>query len=109
LELRPTRDLIQDELGNYYSIQSVEGDKITLVNAITHSAFRRILSDDFVEEVRKKYNENVAVGQYFQDALQSRIKGLQSGKYPGGIYRLVDVMKEYKVELSAFYVQKTKE
>jgi hypothetical protein len=103
LELLVMRDLIKDDLGNYYVIQAINGNKLTLVNAVIYNSFKRILSYDFVDEVEKKYGKPVAVGQYFLDALKSRIEGLESGKYPGGIYTLEEVAKNYEIEVNTFY------
>lgn len=77
--------------------------KCYYLNAIIHHTFRRILSDDFIQEVRNKYDENVAIGQYFVDGHKKRIEGLSSGKYPGGIYKLSDILKEYEVEADCLY------
>ncbi|TXC89880.1 hypothetical protein FS935_16120 [Metabacillus litoralis] len=103
MEILPIRDLIQDELGNYYIVKAINGKKLTLVNAIIHHSFRRILSEDFVAEVNKQYDKGVAVGQYFTDALKSKIESISTGKTPGGIYKLSDIQKEYDIEVISLY------
>jgi hypothetical protein len=70
---------------------------------VVHNSFKRILNKDFVEEVNNKYDKSVAVGQYFTDMLKNRIEGLSSDKYPGGIYKLSDVLGEYEIEVNGLY------
>ncbi|MGG4549388.1 hypothetical protein ABER02_16625 [Rossellomorea marisflavi] len=103
MEILPMRDLIQDDLGNYYTVVAINEKKLTLVNAVIHHTFRRLLSVDFIEEVNKQYDKSVAVGQYFTDSLKSRIQGLTTGTYPGGIYKLSDVQNEYEIEVNGLY------
>ena len=92
MEILAMRDLIQDDLGNYYAVANVGKSTITLVNAVVYYSFNRILDNDFVEEVNKQYdNKSVAVGQFFTDLVINKIEGLTSGKYPGRIYDLTDV------------------
>ena len=81
----PVRDLIQDDLGNYYTVVELNEKKLTLVNAMIHYSFRRILNADFVEEVNKQYDRSVGVGQYFTDMLKNRIQGLSKGTIPGNL------------------------
>lgn len=103
MELFPNRDLIQDELGNYYEIKSMSGRKITLVNAFVHYSFRRIMNEDFLHTVKDQYEESVGVGQFFADMLKNRISMLTSGKVPGGIYSLSEVEKYYEIEVNPLY------
>ncbi|ALS76919.1 hypothetical protein AUC31_17575 [Planococcus rifietoensis] len=103
MELLVMRDLIKDGLGNYYTVTRIQDEKITVVNAFVHFTFRRLLGEDLVKEVNNHYSKSVAVGQYFQDSLKSRISGLESGKYPGGIYTWEDVEKKYEITHEVFY------
>lgn len=103
MEILPLRDIYQDDLGNYYVVYKVEGKKVYITNAIVHYAFRRILSNEFVDEVSKKYDKRVAVGQYFSDVLKNRVEGIQSGKYKGNVFPLEELTEEYEVYNMPFY------
>lgn len=104
IDILQGRDLIQDNLGNYYEVIGFKGsNKIQIVNAIVHYSFRRIANNHFLEEVDKRYNENVGVGQYFADMLKRRIELLSSGEVPGNIYKLSDVSQKYEVENVPLY------
>lgn len=94
--------LIQDDLGNYYIVSKVNGKKL-LLKCYYPSYFPSYFIGWFIQEVRNKYDENVAIGQYFADGHKKRIEGLSSGKYPGGIYKLSDILKEYEVEVDSLY------
>jgi hypothetical protein len=103
MEILENRDLIKDELGNYYYASSVYGKQITLVNAVVFNAFKRILDHQLVDEIKSSYDTPIAVGQIFTDMVKNKIDGLESGKYPGSIYSLEDVQKEYVVKVSGLY------
>ncbi|PRS26915.1 hypothetical protein C6W19_24270 [Bacillus sp. RJGP41] len=102
MEILPIRDLIQDDLGNYYEVVGISGGKIRIVNAVVHLSFKRILTTEFVEEVDKHYGKRVGVGQYFTDMLKDKIERISNGG-KGNIYKLSDVLEEYEVEIGPLY------
>lgn len=103
MELIEQRDLIKDDLGNYYVVSSVFGKQVRLVNAVVYFSFNRILTQEFVEEVNNCYSDSVAVGQFFMDMVKSKIDGIKSGKTPGYIYNLNDVSELYNVTVDGLY------
>ncbi|EIJ79127.1 hypothetical protein PB1_16259 [Bacillus methanolicus PB1] len=103
MKILVNRDLIRDELGNYYVASSVYGKQLTLVNAVVYYSFNRILTHDFVDEVNSQYDKEVAVGQFFTDIVKHKIERLKKGESPGGIYSLEEVLKEYVVRIDGLY------
>jgi len=104
MEILAMRDFIRDDLGNYYAITTVGKSTITLVNAVVYYSFNRVLNNEFVEEVNKQYDHKpVAAGQVFTDLVINQIDDLTSGKYPGHIYDLTDVAKNYEIEVVNLY------
>ncbi|MCM3454472.1 hypothetical protein M3685_11000 [Heyndrickxia oleronia] len=103
MEILQHRDLIKDELGNYYVVSAIDDNQLTLVNAVVYYSFNYILNKEFVKEVTSNYESSVGVGQFFTDLVKNKIEGLQTGKYPGGIYSLGDVLKEYQVQVESLY------
>lgn len=97
------RDLVKDEYGNYYIASRVMGNEITLVNAVHFYSFNRILSNDFIEDVKKQYEKYVAVGQFFVDMVKGHIESLGREEVPGDIYELADVLKIYNVRFDGLY------
>jgi hypothetical protein len=106
VELSPSHDLVIDELGNYYIVKELKGKKLTLINAMIHLSFNRYISDNFVNEVREKYNKPVAVGQYFQDELISKLERLKKERHTGNIYSLSDLSNDYEIVIHSFYGRK---
>ncbi|MCX2808525.1 hypothetical protein OQ477_00730 [Bacillus sp. ChL18] len=102
MDILPFRDLIQDGLGNYYEIVSVEGDELTIVNFILYRTFTRIVKEDFIKDF-EKYENTVYVGQLFMDMLNSKINGIKEGKFPGNIFLLEDILKKYNVSNLPLY------
>lgn len=105
MEIIPRRDLVKDELGNYYEITKLNNEEVTLVNAAIYYSFNRILRHEFVDEVNKNYDHPVGVGQYFTDLLKNRISGLESGKYPGSVYPLEAIKDKYSIKVEGLYEQ----
>lgn len=103
MDILVMRDLIRDDLGNYYIVSKIEGKHLTLVNAAVYYSYNRILDHDYVDEVKGNYEYAVGVGQPFTDIVKSRIEGLKNGKYPGGIYSLAEILKEYEVSVDGLY------
>ncbi|MEW9668902.1 hypothetical protein [Ammoniphilus sp. 3BR4] len=102
MQLLPLRDLIKDDLGNYYTIvkQTIDDDinEITVVNAFVEASFRRILrfDDDFKNEF-KDY-EDQYIGQISMDILLNRIDHLNREDVPGNVYTLEQVLRKYTVK-----------
>jgi hypothetical protein len=103
MEILVNRDIIQDELGNYYIVSKIEGNRLTLVNAVVYYSFNRILREDFLREVNSQYDKPVAVGQFFTDLVKNKISRLKEGKTPGSIYMLNDVRKKYEINVDSLY------
>jgi predicted P-loop ATPase len=103
MEINQFWDLIQDEYGNYYHVKCISDNTLYLVNAIAYFSFKRIANENFLNDVNKKYEKSVGVGQYFTDQLKSRIDGLKSKKYPGEIFQLNDVVNFYSVSFMPLY------
>lgn len=103
MEILVARDLIVDDLGNYYVAYAQEDNKLYITNAFQYYSFNRILNDAFVDDVEQKYARSVAVGQYFLDSLRNKIEGLERKNYPGGIYNLNEVTEYYDIEYNPFY------
>lgn len=103
MELLALRDMIQDNYGNYYAITTVTEKEITIVNYIVHSTHKRILNQDFLEDVNNMYKKSVTVGKFFTDSLIQHIKTLERPSNPGNIYKLEDVLKEFDVKNDPFY------
>lgn len=103
MDILVMRDLIKDALGNYYVVSKIDGKKLTLVNAVVYYSYNRILDFEYVDEIKRNYKQSVGVGQPFTDIVKSRIEGLESGKYPGGIYPLEEVLKEYDIFVDGLY------
>ncbi|MBP3037968.1 hypothetical protein J9303_00405 [Bacillaceae bacterium Marseille-Q3522] len=97
------RDLIKDELGNYYTSVGLHGNKLLIANAIVYYSFNRIANEEYIETVKRQYNTYVGVGQFFTDMLKNKINDLTNGISLGKIYQLDDVRKEYDVELISLY------
>mgnify|MGYP001184949057 CR=1 FL=1 len=101
------RDLVVDEYGNYYiAMRESENEgvkELTLVNAFIDLSFRRILTfDDSFKKEFAEY-EHKYLGQQAMDILKSRIEQLSKHEVPGGIYKLSDVLQEYKVKFIPFF------
>jgi len=103
MDILPLRDLIKDDLGNIYVVIKKSEGKLILVNAAVYYSFKRILDVNFVNEVNNNYNHPVAVGQYFTDMVRDRMNGLMEGKYPGKVYLLDAVKKQYDVVVDGIY------
>jgi hypothetical protein len=103
MDLLVHRDLIQDDLGNYYIISSINGHKLTLVHAVVYFSFNQIANEEFINTVKNQYGSPVGVGQFFTDIVKNKINGFQEGKYPGGIYSLKEVLGHYDIELDNLY------
>lgn len=102
MEILLLRDLIVDEYGNYYITVRKREDgnrkELTLANAFMDLSFKRVLGfDNTFKEECAKY-ENKYLGQEAMDILKSKIKQLSKHEIPGGIYKLSDVLDEYKVK-----------
>lgn len=93
-----SRDLILDDLGNYYQIKSINKNKITLVNAIVFYAYNRILNDDYYEEYKGQ-----AVAAPATKIVKNKIKKLENNETKGRIYNLTDVSKKYVVVVDGLY------
>jgi hypothetical protein len=103
MDILGLRDLVKDEYGNYYEIIQQSNDEIVLVNTFVHYTFRRLLHFD--EDFKKEFKEYEwqYIGKFFMDMLKNRVDGLETGKYPGKIYDMKEVMKEYTVNVIPFY------
>jgi hypothetical protein len=106
-EILPIRDLVKDKLGNYYAINEVTKDKITLVNAVTFYASSRILNTDFVEEVYRRYDDTVSVGQFFVDMLKKRIETITTSESDMKIHSLEELQNKYEVVVDNLYERNT--
>ena len=103
MELKPERDLIKDEFGNYYFVTNASGDSLTLVNAALYYAFNQMLDEAFIKEVKQKYPNEIACGKYFADLVQEQIDKLESADYPGGIYEIEEVKQQYELHVKPIY------
>lgn len=103
MDLMVFRDIIKDELGNYYMISEINRNKLTLVNAVVYMSFNRFLNEEYVKEIKEQYGETVLVGQPATDMVKHRIELLSKGSVPGSIYSLEEVTKEYKVLIDGLY------
>lgn len=97
-QLLPNRDLVKDEMGNYYLIQSISSDKIILVNAVVDYASRRVIDDEFYSEHKGETPINFAT-----QMLQNQIERLASGQAKGEIYLLDSLKSRYEVVVNGLY------
>ncbi|WP_017687522.1 hypothetical protein [Paenibacillus sp. PAMC 26794] len=93
--LLPVRDLIKDELGNYYDILYVDNQnsKVVLVNAVVKLSSNRILTDDYYREHQHEVLTHEAT-----NILKAKIKNLNEGKVPGDIYSLEELKSDFGFE-----------
>lgn len=106
VKLIPNRDLIQDEFGNYYEIESINEGKVTLVNAAIYYSFTRIMNEHFLQEVKCRYKALVGAGQFFVDTLKDRIAMLTNDESSGRIYPLREIATEYEIEVIPIFESK---
>ncbi|WP_156417521.1 hypothetical protein [Paenibacillus etheri] len=52
MNVEPYKDLIKDERGNYYVAVQIEGNELTLVNAMLERSYQDLV--EFNEEFKKK-------------------------------------------------------
>jgi len=103
MDIKAERDLLKDDYGNYYVVSYATKDSLTVVNAALYHAFNQELTDEFVAKVKSKYPKGVAVGVYFADLVHEQIEKLEDPEFPGHIYDLNEVRKEYDIHLKPIY------
>lgn len=94
----PRRDLIKDQLGNYYFVRSISENEMILVNAVVLYASNRIVNDEFL----KKHKGEI-VTHFATQMLKDRIEQLQNEIIPGKIYLLESLVGTYDVVVDSFY------
>ncbi|MDN8592043.1 hypothetical protein Q0V21_25175 [Paenibacillus sp. 11B] len=93
-QLLPMRDLIKDELGNYYVIIGNNQDgKIILVNAVVFYASNRIVDKEYFQEHAHETLTHAAT-----EIVKRRIEDMGAGKIPGGIYKLETLKSEFGLD-----------
>ncbi|AHF08573.1 hypothetical protein [Desulfitobacterium metallireducens] len=97
-KILPFRDLIQDNLGNYYFVSEIGENKMILVNAVVLYASNRIFSEELVKD-----HKGESLTHFATQMVKDHLKLLLSGEIPGKMYLLESLVGTYDIVVDALY------